>query len=61
MHKSNKDFRDRLRMTGFPQWKLADEIGISDSTLCVWLRKPLTGDRLERVQKGLAELERKEG
>lgn len=35
------------------QWQLAEAIGISEPTLTRWLRHPLEGERLERVNRGL--------
>lgn len=61
MKKENQEIRDRLRVAGFPQWRLARQIGVSDGTLCLWLRVPLFGERQERVLRGLAELEREKG
>lgn len=51
------DLKRRLKEAGIPQWKLADRLGVSEFTLCRWLRKPLSGDRLEAIDKALQELE----
>lgn len=61
MKKENQEIRDRLRVAGITQWRLARQIGVSDGTLCLWLRVPLSGERRERVLEGLAELEREKG
>lgn len=52
----NKKIRKTIEELGFKYWRLAKVIGISSSTLSVWLRDELTGERLERVQKALDEL-----
>ncbi len=48
-----------LHEINMPQWKLADAVGISEPTLTRWLRYPLEGERLKRVQIALEKL--KEG
>ena len=52
----NKKIRDAIEEAGLRHWQLADKIGISPATLCVWLRHELTGKRLERVQAALEAL-----
>lgn len=52
----NKNIRDAIEEAGLRHWQLADRIGISPATLCVWLRHELTGERLERVQAALEAL-----
>ncbi len=45
-----------LKEAGAAQWELADAIGISEPTMTRWLRHPLEGERLKRVQEGLLAL-----
>ena len=45
-----------LKESGATQWQLADTIGISEPTMTRWLRHPLEGERLKRVQEGLLAL-----
>lgn len=52
----NKKIRDAIEAAGLRHWQLADRIGISPATLCIWLRHELTGERLERVQAALEAL-----
>ena len=55
--KKNADIRNKLKATGAKQWELAQEIGISQSTLVVWLRVELTDERLDRVTEALKRIE----
>ena len=41
---------------GLKYWQLARRIGISPSTLCVWMREELTGERLEQVENAIEKL-----
>lgn len=52
----NKEIRDTIFHNGLKYWQLADEIGISPSSLSVWLRRELIGERLERVTAALEKL-----
>lgn len=49
----NKNIRSEIEKAGLRYWQVADKIGISPATFCVWLRHELTGERLERVQAAL--------
>lgn len=49
----NQAIRQKLVAAGLRYWQLADAVGISVSTLCVWLRHELEGERLRRVQTAL--------
>lgn len=42
-----------LKEVGATQWQLADAMGSSEPTMTRWLRYPLEGERLKRVQEGL--------
>lgn len=52
----NKNIRSEIEKAGLRYWQVADQIGISPATLCVWLRHELSGERLERVQAALEAL-----
>lgn len=56
MQKANKEIRQKLTESGLRMWQLADAVHVAESTLCSWMRRELTGERLERVQAALAEL-----
>lgn len=50
---SNIKIRQKMIGNAIKSYQLADAVGISPSTLSVWLRKELTGNRLKRVEKAL--------
>lgn len=52
----NKNIRRAIEQAGFRYWQVAEEIGISPATFCIWLRHELTGERLERVQAAITAL-----
>ena len=58
---SNKKIRRQIADAGLRHWQIADFIGISPSTLTIWLRHELTGERLARVEAAVAQLSRKAG
>ncbi|MCD7845241.1 MAG: hypothetical protein LUG57_05195 [Oscillospiraceae bacterium] len=49
----NQDLRERVNSSGLLHWQLAERIGISENTLCRWLRYELTAERRERVEAAL--------
>lgn len=57
---ANNDIRQQIKKAGLKQWEVADAIGVNEATLCVWLRKPLKGDRLERVREAIRTLTERE-
>ena len=59
--KKNNSIRDRIKALGLKQWQLADEVGIHETTLIVWLRQELTGERRERVLAALDRIEKRGG
>ena len=52
----NKKIRKTMTELGLKYWQLARRIGISPSTLCVWMREELTGERLEQVKNAIEKL-----
>ncbi len=52
----NKDIRQTIENAGLRYWEVAETIGVHPATLCAWLRRPLSGNRLERVQKAIDKL-----
>ncbi len=52
----NAEIRKSIATAGLKHWQVADAAGISETTLCVWLRKPLKGERLERVREAIRAL-----
>ena len=53
MLQANKEVREKMRAGKIPVWKLADAIGISETTAQRMLRKEITGDKLLRVKKAI--------
>ncbi len=53
---ANTDIRQQIMRAGLKHWEVADAIGINEATLCVWLRKPLQGERLNRVCAAIEKL-----
>ena len=53
MRQHNLELRATLQAHKIPHWALAQYAGISATTLCVWLRQPLSGERKERVEAAL--------
>lgn len=45
----NKDVRELIRNIGVKQWQVAEVAGISERTLCVWLRSELTSKRRNTI------------
>ena len=45
----NMEIRQRLKECNIKHWELADLLGISESTLCVKLRKELPDNDRERI------------
>lgn len=50
--------RKMIKVSGVPQWKVAETIGITPSTLCVWVRSKstLTAERELRIVRALEQL-----
>ena len=56
---SNIDIRNTLKTNNFKHWKLAEILGISETTLVRKLRKELSNEEKERIFKIIKE-ERKD-
>lgn len=52
----NEMIRKRIRDAGLKHWQVAEAVGVDPGTLCIWLRKELSGDRLRRVQTAIDKL-----
>lgn len=53
---NNKEIRDKIFFSKLKHWEVANQIGISDSRLSVWLRTPLNDERKARIEKAIDEL-----
>ena len=60
--KANQELRNQIFINRLHHWEVAEQAGVTDATLCRWLRTPLRDDRKQRVENAIAELlsERKE-
>lgn len=45
MIKANQTIREAAKKADLPYWRIADALGISEITLCRWLRKPLAAEK----------------
>lgn len=56
---NNKELKEKIRNEKLHQWQVADAMGISQYTLCVWLRKPLSPEKETTILNAIQRL--KEG
>lgn len=54
--KENIEIRASISNAGLKYWEVAYATGISEATLCVWLRKPLSTERRERINAAIEKL-----
>lgn len=52
----NQKIRKAIENAGLRYWEVAEAVGVHPVTLSMWLRQPLTGNRLERVQAAIDKL-----
>lgn len=52
----NEALRETIHKSGLYQWQIAEHIGISEFTLCRWLRYELTTEQKEQIMQAIAEL-----
>ena len=63
MIQANQDIRRALRVNGVRHWELARAMGVSEATLCKWLRVEVETEKRDLMMKNitfLAELKNKE-
>lgn len=51
--KENVKIREEMKTRGVPQWMVAAQLHVSESTLIRWLRMPLNKDREEDVLQAI--------
>jgi len=56
MSKANQDIREAIYKSSFPQWKVAQQYGLSDSRFSVILRYELDEDKKQAILKAIEEL-----
>lgn len=49
MERANLKIREAILRRGLCHYQVAEQAGISPSTLCVWLRTPLSEERERRI------------
>jgi predicted XRE-type DNA-binding protein len=49
MHKDNFQIRAALKRAGLHQWQLAELLGVSDTTLCRYLRYKLSKESIKAI------------
>jgi len=52
----NKKIRRAIETAGLRYWQVAKAIGISPTTLSIWLREELSGEHLSRVEAAIEKL-----
>lgn len=52
-----QSLKSQIKSASFPQWKIADQIGISEKTLIVWLRREdkLPSDKKDKIIQAIGE------
>lgn len=56
----NQDVRNLAKDNNIPLWKIADGLGITDSTFSKWLRKELSDETKQKVIEIVNKLKEKE-
>lgn len=56
MEIANNEIRKSIEESNLKYWQVANEVGISDGRLSVWLRTPLKSNRKKRVEQAIKEL-----
>lgn len=56
MEKANQEIRAKLKQAGMPQWRLAIELKIADSTLVRWFHTELEGEKKVNVYEAINKL-----
>lgn len=52
----NSDIRKAIKEARLLQWEIASQMGVSEYTLCKWLRKELTDEQRQRVVSAIETL-----
>lgn len=59
-NKANQEIRTRIYQNELRYWQVADEVGVAPTTLTVWLRKELDGEKKARVNEAIDRLIKKQ-
>lgn len=52
----NLEIREMIKKNRLKHYEVADEVGISETRFSVWLRKPLSEEREERIINAILKL-----
>lgn len=52
----NLDIREAIEKAGLKHWQIAEAVGVSHYTFCVWLRTELSPERRSRIEHALEQL-----
>lgn len=55
----NKLIRTTLRCSDVKHWELAEQLGVSEATVCRWLRTELPEDKTTRILQAIEEVKAK--
>ena len=53
---ANKELREKMQINNIALWKVADKIGVAESTLCRHMRYELEETERQEVSKAIDEL-----
>lgn len=53
---TNKELKQKIKDSGFYQWQIALEAGITEMTLIRWLREPERAERVEQINSAIDRL-----
>lgn len=49
----NIDIRNRIAVAAIPKWRVADVVGVADTTFSKWLRKELPAEKKQQVMEAI--------
>lgn len=58
---ANEDIKKSIRLNHLFRYEVASEIGISECTFCVWLRRELDQEKKQEILRAIQRLAEKEG
>lgn len=56
MEKANKEIREKLARYRIRQCEVADQLNITEFTLCRWLRTELPPEKKAKIEKAIQEI-----
>ena len=56
----NNDIKKIIQQNRIMQYEIAEQMGISEYTLCKWFRKKLTAEQKEKILTAIAEIKASE-